>query len=734
MSKKAAQSNWWTQFRNLIKTNTSLTIIVVAALLLELSTGVLYYFAQNIIERTVQRLMDREMNAISLSIRNQMAKVEVTVENMAWVVTDDLADPDSLLRLTYQLVEHNPAIMGSSVSCVPYYFPQEGRLYEPYSVRRSDGTIESMQLGSPHHDYTQMEFYQIPISTGRGHWCEPYWDKEGAKMKITTYGMPVRDSHGKIAAVVDADLSLDWLDHVVNQGRVYSSTKRFLVTGRHNLLAGEQGPLFNVALEQLKQLSVQTDYVVMKGDDGKKKHVYFLNVGGQTDWILINVLDDDAVFGKLRRMRISLLLPLMIGLIFVFFIVYRSSRNLERLRRVNAEKERIGGELRVASMIQQSMLPRNDLHQDDVNICGTQEPAREVGGDLFDYFIRDEKLYFLIGDVSGKGAPSAMLMAVTHALFRSASAHDSNPGHIMQTLNETLCQGNDSNMFVTIFIGVLDLPTGHLRYCNAGHDVPYVIHDSHYSVLDCHPNIPVGVFDDKKYGVQQMEMSPDSTIFLYTDGLAEAMDKEHQQFGMTRIEAVLDRCAKDQLKPQQILKIFNEQVHQFVGEAEQSDDLTMLAICYTPQLYEYTMSESLILKNDVHEVARFSSFMESATQKMGIEKTHARKLRLAVEEAVVNVINYAYPVGTEGTVEVRLMSNAHRIKMMIIDSGVAFDPTSKEKVDTTLLAEERQIGGLGILLVRELMDSINYEREDGKNILTLIKNLNPPATPSVTGA
>ena len=734
MSKKAAQSNWWTQFRNLIKTNTSLTIIVVAALLLELSTGVLYYFAQNIIERTVRRLMDREMNAISLSIRNQMAKVEVTVENMAWVVTDDLADPDSLLRLTYQLVEHNPAIMGSSVSCVPYYFPQEGRLYEPYSVRRSDGTIESMQLGSPHHDYTQMEFYQIPISTGRGHWCEPYWDKEGAKMKITTYGMPVRDSHGKIAAVVDADLSLDWLDHVVNQGRVYSSTKRFLVTGRHNLLAGEQGPLFNVALEQLKQLSVQTDYVVMKGDDGKKKHVYFLNVGGQTDWILINVLDDDAVFGKLRRMRISLLLPLMIGLIFAGFIVYRSSRNLERLRRVNAEKERIGGELRVASMIQQSMLPRNDLHQDDVNICGTQEPAREVGGDLFDYFIRDEKLYFLIGDVSGKGAPSAMLMAVTHALFRSASAHDSNPGHIMQTLNETLCQGNDSNMFVTIFIGVLDLPTGHLRYCNAGHDVPYVIHDSHYSVLDCHPNIPVGVFDDKKYGVQQMEMSPDSTIFLYTDGLAEAMDKDHQQFGMTRIEAVLDRCAKDQLKPQQILKIFNERVHQFVGEAEQSDDLTMLAICYTPQLYEYTMSESLILKNDVHEVARFSSFMESATQKMGIEKTHARKLRLAVEEAVVNVINYAYPVGTEGTVEVRLMSNAQLIKMMIIDSGVAFDPTSKEKVDTTLLAEERQIGGLGILLVRELMDSINYEREDGKNILTLIKNLNPPATPSVTGA
>lgn len=734
MSKKTAQSNWWTRFRNLIKANTSLTIIIVAALLLELSTGVLYYSAQNIIERTVQRLMNQEMNAISLSIRNQLAKVEVIVENMAWVATDDLADPDSVLSLTRQVVAHNPSIMGCSVPCVPYYYPQIGRLYEPYSVRRRDGTIESMQLGSSDHDYTQMEFFKMSVDKGRGHWCEPYLDKDGAKAMITTYGVAVRDTRGKIAAVVNADLSLDWLDAVMNQGKVYSSTKRFLVTGHHNMLAGESSPLFDVALEQLRLQSDKTGHVMMKDADGKKKHLFFLHVGGQTDWILINVLDDGAVYGKLRIMRFSLLLPMMIGLFFAGFIVYRSSRNLERLRRVNAEKERIGGELRVASMIQQSMLPRNDLHQDDVNICGTQVPAREVGGDLFDYFIRDEKLYFLIGDVSGKGAPSAMLMAVTHALFRSASAHDSNPGHIMQALNETLCQGNDSNMFVTIFIGVLDLPTGRLRYCNAGHDLPYIIHDSHYSVIDCNPNIPVGVFDDKKFGVQQMEMLPDSTIFLYTDGLAEAMDKDHQQFGMTRIESVLDKCAKDQLQPQQILNIFNERVHQFVGEAEQSDDLTMLAICYTPRLYEYTMSESLILKNDIHEVTRFSNFMESATQKMGIEKIQARKLRLAVEEAVVNVINYAYPVGTEGTVEVRLMSNAQRIKMMIIDSGVAFDPTSKEKVDTTLLAEERQIGGLGILLVRELMDSINYEREDGKNILTLIKNLNPPATPSVTGA
>ena len=122
-------------------------------------------------------------------------------------------------------------------------------------------------------------------------------------------------------------------------------------------------------------------------------------------------------------------------------------------------------------------------------------------------------------------------------------------------------------------------------------------------------------------------------------------------------------------------------------------------------------------------MTRFSNFMKAATEKMGIETSLARQLRLAVEEAVVNVIDYAYPTGTEGDITVKMMSDGHMLRFQIIDTGVAFDPTTKEKTDTTLSAEDRQLGGLGILLVRELMDSINYERMDGQNILTLMKTL-----------
>ena len=708
---------FWERLVHVLRTNISLTVIVVAALLLELTTGVMYYSAQNIIQRTVERLVQREMNAIYLCIRNQLAKVEVTVDNMAWVVTDDLSDPDSLVAATRQLVEHNSDILGSSISCIPNYYPQKGYWYEPYSVRRTDGTIESMQLGSADHDYTKSEFFTAPIAKGSGHWCEPYLDSDGAKAIVTSYGAPVRDGKGHIVAVVDADISLDWLGEVMNESKVYKSTQRFLASGNYNLLAGEDCPIFRSALEELKADDDKIGYVILKDEKGQKKHVYFTPVGGKTDWILINVLDDGDVFSKLRRIRLSLLLPLMIGLFFAGFIVYRSSRNLERLRKVNAEKERIGGELRVASRIQQSMLPQQEIKDERLEVIGSLVPAKEVGGDLYDYFIRDEKLFFCIGDVSGKGAASAMMMAVVQTKFRDFSAHENNPARIMQNINVGCCQNNKTSMFVTLFIGVLDLPTGRLQYCDAGHDAPF-INDNALEVI---PNLPVGVFDDFTYSLAETQIEPNSTIFLYTDGLTEAKNNQRKQFGLERLKEVLrnsnTKLSKDLLEKVTIA------VHGFVKDAEQSDDLTMMVIRYTPQQYEYTLSETLVIKNDVKEVSKFSEFMKSVIEKLDIEKSLGRQLRLAVEEAVVNVIDYAYPAGQEGEIEVRMMSDGKTLKTVITDSGVAFDPTTKEKADTTLSAEDRQIGGLGILLVREMMDSINYIRTGGMNVLTLIKKV-----------
>ena len=710
----------WERLTSFLKANVNLVNIIAAALLVELVTGVLYYSAQNIIYKTAEKLIEREMIALYLCIRNKLAEVEVTVDNMSWVVAEGLDEPDWMYDIARRMVKNNPSFWGSGIAFVPNYYPQEGMRYEPYAVRRAQDSIVSMQLGN-FGDRTQDEYYRISITQDKAHWCEPYLDIVGAKTIITTYSVPIHDEKGRIAAAVYADIPLEWLDAIMEEEKIYKSNQRFLMTASGHLLAGNDGPLFQKIRAHVSVDQDKTGNFIFEDEQGDEHHVYYRPVGGNTDWILISALEDKDVFSKLAMIRRNLLTLVIAGLILIGFIVWRTSRNFERLRQANAEKKRIDGELHVACEIQQSMLPHNLLQHDDMDIYSSLVPAREVGGDLYDYFIRDEKLFFCIGDVSGKGVPSAMVMSVIHSLFRAFSAHENNPARIMQATNEASCRGNDSNMFVTLFIGVLDLPTGRLRYCNAGHDAPMLMTDGKWVMLDVIPHLPVGVFEDVKYGVQEALMMPDSTIFLYTDGLTEAMNFKHNQFGMKRVEEVL--AANSQLLPRQLLEAITNKVHEFVGDAEQSDDLTMLAIHYTPKHFKSRLTETLLLKNDVHDMSKFSSFMKSVLEKLDIEKSLARQLRLAVEEAVVNVIDYAYPPGQEGDIEIRIMSDGSTLKTIIIDSGVAFDPTAKEKADTSLSAEDRQIGGLGILLVRELMDAINYERENGKNVLTLIKNI-----------
>lgn len=218
--------------------------------------------------------------------------------------------------------------------------------------------------------------------------------------------------------------------------------------------------------------------------------------------------------------------------------------------------------------------------RDDVDIYGKLTPAKDVGGDLFDFYIRDEKLFFCIGDVSGKGIPASLVMAMTRSLFRNVSLHASDPNVIVKALNAAVADSNETNMFVTLFLGVLDLHTGLLQYCNAGHNSPLLIRGD-VRTLECDPNIPIGVMDDWAFTLQEMQMGSQTILFLYTDGLNEAEDSLHAQFGEGRILRVVEtQVAMGTIKPADIVCQMDEAVHRFVDNAEQSDDLTMLAIKY----------------------------------------------------------------------------------------------------------------------------------------------------------
>ena len=571
--------NLWERLKNVLKRNLGLTAIIAAALLLEITSGVMGYINHAVIQDTMENLVDQEMNAIFYRIRNQLSKVEVTLNNMAWVVSDDLAEADSMFVITRRMVEHNPAILGGTISFIPNYYPQKGYWFEPYAVRRTtpDGrvTIETIQLGSASHDYTKSEFFTVPIAQNCGHWSEPYLDADGAKVMVTTYGTPVHDRKGKTVAVVDADLSLEWLDNVIAEEKTYQSTNRFLVTGSHNLLAGEDGPELQAALKLLKTTGNKESYHKVKNEEGKKQHIFFQPVGGMTDWVLITVLDDSDVFGNLRKTRLMLYVLTGIGLLFLGFIVYRTSRNLEKLRRVNAAKERIDSELRIARDIQMSMVPGVFPQHEGLDMYAEMNPAKEVGGDLYSYVMQGNMLYFCVGDVSGKGVPASLFMAQSARLFRTLAAEGMMPADIAVRMNNELAENNDQGMFVTMFMGLLHLDTGRLDYCNCGHNPPVI--DGQFLKMQ-YDNQPLGLWEDDPFEGESIDDIRGKQLLVYTDGLNEAENKQMELLGNKRL---LELMADTQdLDSHQMIDMLKSAVEAHRNGAEPNDDLTLLAIHY----------------------------------------------------------------------------------------------------------------------------------------------------------
>lgn len=408
---------------------------------------------------------------------------------------------------------------------------------------------------------------------------------------------------------------------------------------------------------------------------------------------------------------------LVLGLIMIVILMIRATKNMKQLGEVTATKERIESELAVARNIQMAMIPKifpPFPERSDLDMHAGLVPAKEVGGDLYDFYIRDEKLLFCIGDVSGKGIPASLLMAVTRALFRTLSGHEDSPAKIVAAMNNSLSEGNEYNYFVTFFLGVLDLGSGRLRYCNAGHNAPVMLTDK-IAPLAVEPNLPIGIMSGMTFKEQEFQLRHDDAIYLYTDGITEAENSAHQLFGEERMLSVLHtrRSADEQVK-----NILNA-VSAFVGDAPQSDDKTLLFIHY---MGDGAMEQRhIVLHNDVRQIPQLAHFVETIAGEKKLDQSLTMSLNLALEEAVTNVILYAYPEGADGLVDVEAILAPGKLTFIISDSGKAFDPTSASVPDLTASLDERPIGGLGIHLVRQLMDSVEYERREGKNILTMIK-------------
>ena len=252
-------------------------------------------------------------------------------------------------------------------------------------------------------------------------------------------------------------------------------------------------------------------------------------------------------------------------------------RYVNELKATTAQQTTIKSELDIARNIQMEMLPKSFPVQKALDMYGLVHPAKAVGGDMYDFLLRDGRLFFCIGDVSGKGVPGALWMALTGSKFHTLAASQDDPGQIVTTLNQSLASSNESLMFATFFAGVLDLKTGRLQFCNAGHDNPIVRTGKEARFMEVTPNVPLGVDANWDYKTQEVTLAPGTTVFFYTDGLTEAETAGHEQFGRDRLLGIVQAAP---LQTKALSEAVMEAIHTFVGKAEQSDDQTILAIYY----------------------------------------------------------------------------------------------------------------------------------------------------------
>ena len=413
-------------------------------------------------------------------------------------------------------------------------------------------------------------------------------------------------------------------------------------------------------------------------------------------------------------------------------------RYIADLTATTAVKERISGELSAAREIQMSIVPKlfpPFPNRPEIDLYAILIPAREVGGDLYDFMLLDEDhLYLAIGDVSGKGVPASLLMAVGKTLLKSTIQTVRDPARALTQVNNELSEDNESCMFITMFCGILNIKTGAMIYANAGHNPPFLTRqDSSIKRLDNPPGAALGVSHGFVYQEHSIQLDDRDLLVLYTDGVTEAMNPENIMFEESGLLEYISR------EGHQTARLFIERLGQAVqahaSGAEQSDDITALTVRYratpaktdSPRQSEMTTGKkpdaSLSLKNRLEELNRMTGWVEEQGAAFALSPSLVMSLTLILEEWIVNIISYAYADKSEHTIELRLWREGDDLRFEVEDDGRTFDPTAQADADTSLPIAHRKIGGLGIHFIRKTMDRFTYRRENNRNIVTLVKNI-----------
>ena len=610
------------------------SILFVAAILIAAITS------HRLIAEEAAKSATNMLNSISNEIGIKIADVESAVRNLAWVASKNVDDDQALYDLTVNMVMKNPYIIGSAIAFRENYHPGE-RFFSPYAYSDIQlGTLISTQLGNNNYDYFKMDWYLIPSRMKKPFWSEPYYDEGGGDQYMATYSLPVFDRDGEVLAVVTADINLGWLSELVGGIKPYENSFMYLISKKGAFVAAtdfrslEGKTIFSVAEDRKNKSLLEIYSAMTRGEKGIKRYmdgskasfaVYGPLLNGWSAMLSCQYKD---VLARTSQMHIILIIIGIIGLVLLFTLCYTTVKRLARpleqfsdaamniaggdfntplpelkdndeigklrtsfeymqkhlctymdeLKVTTSAKERFESELHIARSIQMHMVPRNFDLEEGVDLFAVLQPAKEVGGDLYDFFVKDGFLYFTIGDVSGKGVPASMFMAITRSAFRFIAGMDIPINEVMSKINDSVSNGNDSGMFVTMFAARLNLENGAMEYCNAGHNrIVVKSPDGSARFLEQKANLAIGVFEGFQYEKQETTIEKGSSLILYTDGVTEAEAADKSQFGDDALLAWAGSVSSE-MNAEHTVEDLVSKVKEFTGGNEQNDDITILTI------------------------------------------------------------------------------------------------------------------------------------------------------------
>ncbi|MBQ7715053.1 MAG: SpoIIE family protein phosphatase [Clostridia bacterium] len=557
----------------------------------------------------------------------------------------------------------------------------------------TDESEYNCQLGVTHEidsSVKELEHPEYGIPVYIGHY-ESEW--------LCSAGEPVYDDDGKPVALVGVDISMN--DIMKDRANYLRSVILFMGIAAIVLTAIV---LFGIAKALIKPINMLSDAArsFVQDRSGERKE------DSAISRLKIRTGDEvETLCDSVKQMESDI------------------NRYIANLTAVTAEKERIGAELNVATKIQADMLPRifpAFPERSEFDLFASMSPAKEVGGDFYDFFlVDDDHIALVMADVSGKGVPAALFMVIAKTLIKNRVQMGDSPAQALKNVNEQLCEGNDAELFVTVWLAIIEISTGKGLAANAGHEHPAIKRaDGSYELVVYRHSPAVAAMECTRFREHEFELHPGDSLFVYTDGVPEATDKDNVLFGADRMLEALNTAQSS--SPKDILQRVKDCIDAFVGDAPQFDDITMLGFSYIGT--EKKNCDELTLDATVENLGEVLSFVDERLEKNDCSPKVQMQIDVAVEELFVNIAHYAYGEGT-GTAAVRFecADDPRRVMITFIDGGIPYDPLAKPDPDITLSSEERPIGGLGIFMVKKSMDDVRYEYRDGKNVLTIEKNI-----------